>query len=138
MAGCARPGDAGCHRDQGGLGRRGARVNAVIQAYRFALDPTPEQDVVLRSHCGGQRFAFNWGPALVTAVVDQREAEASYGIPGAEPAPAAAWAAKSKEAYSSGLANLVTALGNYASRSGKRRGPKVRFPRFKGKQKTLS
>ena len=35
-------------------------MNAVIQAYRFALDPTPEQDVVLRSHCGGQRFAFDW------------------------------------------------------------------------------
>jgi hypothetical protein len=34
---------------------------AVIQGYRFALDPTPEQDAVLRSHCGGQRYAFNWG-----------------------------------------------------------------------------
>ena len=34
---------------------------AVIQAYRFALDPTLEQDAVLRSHCGGQRYAFNWG-----------------------------------------------------------------------------
>ena len=52
--------------------------NAVIQAYRFALDPTPEQDAVLRSHCGGQRFAFNWGLALVTAVMNQRNAEASY------------------------------------------------------------
>ena len=59
-------------------------MNAVNQAYRFALDPAPGQDVVLRSHCGGQRYAFNWGLALVTAVMDQRKAEASYGIPDAK------------------------------------------------------
>src|SRR3977135_4672777 len=86
--------------------------------------------------------------------MDQRKAEASYGIPEAELTPSLSWsayslrklwnrakgttapwwAAKSKEAYSSGLANLATALGNYASRSGKRRGPKVRFPRIKGQR----
>jgi hypothetical protein len=26
-------------------------TTTVVQAYRFALDPTPEQDAVLRSHC---------------------------------------------------------------------------------------
>jgi putative transposase len=37
------------------------------------------------------------------------------------------------------LANLATALGNWnASRTGTRRGPKVRFPRFKGKRHGLS
>ena len=123
--------------------------NAVIQAYRFALDPTPEQDAVLRSHCGGQRYAVNWGLALVTAVMDQRTAEASYGIPAAELTPSLSWSAyslrklwnqakdtvapwwaeNSKEAYSSGLANLATALSNWnASKTGKRRGPKVRSP----------
>ncbi|WP_405149657.1 helix-turn-helix domain-containing protein [Nocardia salmonicida] len=30
-----------------------------MQAYRFALDPTPRQQRVLRSHCGASRFAFN-------------------------------------------------------------------------------
>ncbi|MGC4987796.1 helix-turn-helix domain-containing protein [Nocardia salmonicida] len=30
-----------------------------MQAYRFALDPTPRQQRVLRSHCGTSRFAFN-------------------------------------------------------------------------------
>jgi putative transposase len=134
-------------------------VNAVIQGYRFALDPSLEQDAVLRSHCGGQRFAFNWGLALVTAVMDQRKAEVSYGIPDAELTPSLNWSAyslrklwnqakdttapwwaeNSKEAYSSGLANLATALGNWnASKTGKRRGPKVRFPRFAGRRKTLS
>src|SRR2546422_11016193 len=49
------------------------------------------------------------------------------------------WAENSKEAYSSGLANLATALKNWVnSRAGKRRGPKVRFPRFKGKRAGLS
>jgi hypothetical protein len=28
-------------------------TTTVLQAYRFALDPTPEQDAVLGSHCGG-------------------------------------------------------------------------------------
>jgi putative transposase len=134
-------------------------VNAVLQAYRFALDPTPEQDAVLRSHCGGQRYAFNWGLALVTAVMDQRKAEASYDIPDAERTPSLNWSAyslrklwnqgknitapwwaeNSKEAYSSGLANLATALSNWnASKTGKRRGPKVRFPRFTGKRHGMS
>jgi putative transposase len=133
----------------------------VIQAYRFALDPTPGQDAGLRSHCGGQRRAFNWGLARVRANLAQRDAERSYGIPDAEltPSPSVSWSAyglrkdwnrakdevapwwaeNSKEAYSSGLADLATALGNWAdSRSGKRRGPRVRFPRFRGKRKTLS
>jgi putative transposase len=56
----------------------------VIQAYRFALDPTPGQNAVLRSHCSGQRYAFNWGLALVKANLDQRKAEVSYGMPAAE------------------------------------------------------
>ncbi|MEO6089117.1 MAG: helix-turn-helix domain-containing protein, partial [Umezawaea sp.] len=36
----------------------------VIQAYRYALDPTAGQEAALRSHCGAQRFAFNWGLAV--------------------------------------------------------------------------
>jgi putative transposase len=52
----------------------------VVQAYRFALDPGPEQEAALRSHCGGQRFAFNWGLARVKANLDQRKAEQPYGL----------------------------------------------------------
>ncbi len=40
-----------------------------LQAYRFALDPTPAQDRALRSHCGGARFAFNWGLRRVKASI---------------------------------------------------------------------
>lgn len=134
-------------------------MSAVVQAYRFALDPTPAQQAALRSHCGGQRYAFNWGLAQVKANLAQREAERSYGILDAELTPSLPWSAyslrkswnqaksatapwwaeNSKEAYASGLANLAAALGNWSdSRNGKRRGPKVRFPRFRGKRRAMS
>lgn len=134
-------------------------MTATLQAYQFALDPTPEQDAMLRSHCGAQRYAFNWGLARVKANLGQREAEKSYGITGEDLTPALSWSAwslrkdwnevkgdvapwwaeNSKEAYAGGLANLAVALGNWKdSRAGKRNGPKVRFPRFKGKRAGLS
>ena len=38
-------------------------VVRVIQAYRFALEPSAAQEQMLRSHAGAARFAWNWGPA---------------------------------------------------------------------------
>jgi putative transposase len=119
-----------------------------LQAYRFALDPTPAQDRALRSHCGGARFAFNWGLRRVKANIGQREAEKSYGITGDGLTPALSWslyslrkdwnaakthvapwwAGNSKEAYSCGLANLAVALQTWKdSRTGKRKGPRAGF-----------
>ncbi len=131
----------------------------MIRAYLFALDPTDAQVEALRSHCGAQRFAYNWALARVKATLDQRAAERSYGIPDdqltapvnwsayslrrawnqakAEAAPW--WAQNSKEAYSSGLANLATALTNWsASKTGKRAGRPVAFPQFKSRRARLS
>ena len=134
-------------------------MSTVLQAYRFALDPAPAQEAKLRSHCGGQRFAFNWGLARIKANVGRRDAERSYGIPDENLTPSVNWSAyslrkdwnqakqvaapwwpeNSKEAYASGLANRATGLKNWnESRKGKRRGSKARFPRFKGKQAGLS
>ena len=49
------------------------------------------------------------------------------------------WAENSKESYSCGLANLATALGNWAdSQRGKRNGRRFGFPRFKGRRSGLS
>jgi len=131
----------------------------VVQAYRFALDPSVAQEAALRSHCGAQRFAFNWGLARVKANLGQREAERGYGVPEELLTPAVSWSAwrlrkdfnvvkhqvapwwpeNSKEAYASGLANLATALANWAaSRAGTRKGPKIAFPKFKGKRSVLS
>jgi putative transposase len=130
-----------------------------MRAFLFALDPTPAQAQVFRSHCGAQRFAYNFGLALIRANLDQRAAERSYGIAEADLTPAVSWSAyglrrawnatkhavapwwaeNSKEAYSSGLANLATALSNWSSsRSGKRAGRKFAFPRFKGRRSRLS
>ena len=65
----------------------------VVQAYRFALDPSPTQEAALRSHCGAQRFAFNWGLARVKANLAQREAERSYGVPEELLTHAVSWSA---------------------------------------------
>lgn len=130
-----------------------------IRAYRFALDPTPLQEEQLRSHCGAQRFAYNWGLRLVKTNLEQRAAERTYGITDDELTPTLNWSAfalrktwnnvkddiapwwreNSKEAYSSGLANLAAALQNWVSfQSGGRRGRSTRFPRFKTKKSRLS
>lgn len=131
----------------------------MLRAYRLALDPTPAQEQMLRSHCGAQRFAYNWGLRRVKANLDQRSAERSYGMPEELLTPSADWSAyglrkawnqvkddvapwwteNSKEAYSSGLANLATALSNWSRSSrAERRGPTMRFPRFKSKKALLS
>jgi putative transposase len=120
------------------------------------LDPTPAQARELARHAGAARFAFNWGLALVKAVLDQRAAEATYGVLAGGLTPALRWdlaalrrawnAAKhevapwwpacSKESFNTGLDNLVRALMNWAdSRTGKRAGRKVGFPRFKSKHR---
>jgi putative transposase len=122
------------------------------QAYRFALDPTPKQLRALASHAGAARFAHNHMLALVKAVMDQRAAERSYGIPEDQLTPvlgwslpalrttwnqrkvdcAPWWAENSKEAYNTGLDGLARALDAWAaSRRGQRAGPTVGFPRFK-------
>jgi len=131
----------------------------VIRAYLFALDPTDAQAEMFRSHCGAQRYAYNFGLALVRANLDQRAAERSYGITDDQLIPAVSWSAfglrkiwsetknerapwwaqNSKEAYSSGLANLAAALSNWSSsKTGQRAGRKIAFPRFKSRRSRLS
>ena len=54
-------------------------VRTIQQAYRFALDPTPRQERMLRSHAGAARFAYNWGIARTIEALDAREAEKTAG-----------------------------------------------------------
>ena len=128
----------------------------MLQAYRFALDPAPAQARVLASHCGAARKAFNEGLAQVKRCLDQRAAERSYGVPeqlltevpwtlpalrrwwnASKEVLAPWWAQNSKEAYNSGLDALARGLQQWqASRSGKRRGPKTGFPRFKSRRRS--
>jgi putative transposase len=127
----------------------------VLQAYRFALDPNDAQEGLLRSNAGARRFAYNWGLDLVKACYDQREAEKTYGTPAGDltevpwtayslrkrfnavkETAAPWWREVSKEAFSDGFAGLGAALKNFAtSKSGKRKGKVVGFPRKKRKGK---
>ncbi|MGC5020157.1 IS607 family element RNA-guided endonuclease TnpB [Micromonospora sp. DT47] len=129
---------------------------SVIQAYRFALDLTPAQQREVLAHAGAARKAYNWALARVKAVMDQRAAERSYGISEDQLTPTVGWSlpalrrswneAKdevapwwrdySKEAYNTGLDALARGLNNWAdSRSGKRAGRRVGFPRFKSRRR---
>ena len=128
-----------------------------VQAYRFALDLTLAQERAVLAHAGAARVAHNWALARVKAVMDQRAAERTYGIPDDQltesvswslPALRKAWnAAKddiapwwrecSKEAFNTGLDALARGLKNWAdSRTGKRKGRPVGFPRFKSRRRS--
>jgi putative transposase len=61
-------------------------VLLVIQAYRYALDPTPRQQRTLRSHCGAARYAYNWGLHLVKQRLDERAAGQDVQVPWTLPA----------------------------------------------------
>ncbi|MGC4797407.1 IS607 family element RNA-guided endonuclease TnpB [Micromonospora saelicesensis] len=129
----------------------------VVKAYRFALDVTPAQERTLLAHAGAARVAHNWALARVKAVMNQRAAERTYDVPYEALTPALGWslpalrkawnAAKqdvapwwrecSKEAFNTGLDALARALKNWSdSRSGRRAGRPVGFPRFKSRRRT--
>ena len=120
----------------------------VVQAYKYALDPTPAQERSLSSHAGAARFARNHMLGLVKATLDQRAAERTYGIAEDELTPSLGWslpalrrawnlrktavapwwAENSKEAYNTGLDSLARSLEAWSnSRKGKRAGASV-FP----------
>ncbi|MEV6216354.1 IS607 family element RNA-guided endonuclease TnpB [Nocardia sp. NPDC051833] len=127
-----------------------------LQAYRFALDPTPSQERALWAHAGAARVAHNWALARVKAVVEQRAAERSYGIAESALTPTSSWSLPalrrewntnksvvapwwrtcSKEAFNTGLDALARALKNWSdSRTGSRRGRAMGFPRFKSRRR---
>jgi IS605 OrfB family transposase len=129
----------------------------IIQAYRYAIDLTPTQEWAVLAHAGAARVAHNWALAQVKAVMDQRAAERSYGIPDDQLTRALSWSlpalrkawnvAKhdvapwwqecSKEAFNTGLDALARGLKGWAdSRTGKRAGRPVGFPRFKSRRRS--
>jgi putative transposase len=52
----------------------------VTRAYAYALDPTPEQTALLRSHVGGSRFAYNALLGLVKENWDENRAKKEAGV----------------------------------------------------------
>ncbi|MDA8037556.1 MAG: IS607 family element RNA-guided endonuclease TnpB [Actinomycetota bacterium] len=124
----------------------------VHQAFRFELDPNNRAISQLSSHCGASRFAYNTMLAYVIWAVEARAFEKrTTGQPSTQVPwnlyslrkvwnnevkswAAPWWAENSKEAYNSGLDSLARALDAFStSRKGARKGRRVGFPRFKGK-----
>jgi putative transposase len=90
----------------------------VLQAYQFALDPTPRKQGNLASHAGAALFAYNWGLELVKSRLDQRcagqDVEVLWTLPElrrewnlAKHQVAPWWQQNSKESYNSGLDALA-------------------------------
>ena len=110
-----------------------------MQAYRFALDPAPGQERMLRSHAGAARFAWNWGLARC------RERYAAEGKwysakdlhkmwNAAKKADLALgwWRENSKCVYQEAFSDLDRALGDFVkSKKGQRKGKRLGFPRVK-------
>jgi putative transposase len=120
-------------------GSVGARPCVVLQAYRFALDPSPVQERALRSHAGAARFAWNWGLARCRGRYDAEgkwysavELHRMWNqVKKADPA-LAWWSENSKCAYQEAFRDLEKALRDFAkSRVGQRKGRRLGFPRFK-------
>ena len=128
-----------------------------FQGFSFDLDPTPEQEQALRRFFGARRFAHNWA-------IDQLKGEnLSYSMTGMSFSKPTAfsynkrwnrekhWLAVDRETgqpwwqevgfhvYEDGIRSAVEAYWNWQqSRSGKRAGRPVGFPRFHGRGKNDS
>jgi putative transposase len=121
-----------------------------VQAFKFTLHPTDDQARSLARHFGARRKAYNWTVASLKADI---EAWHATGAETSKPSlrvlrkrwntvkdevcvnaetGAPWWRECSKEAYADGITGGVDAYWNWqASRSGKRDGKKMGFPRFK-------
>ncbi len=126
----------------------------VTRAVEVVLDPSPSQQRWLRSYAGSMRAAYNWALAEVRGNLEVRRDERERGVPEDALTPALSWSRESLiarwrqvrdevhpwhwdvsiHAFRTGIDNAALALKNYsASRSGKRRGRKVGFPKFKNR-----
>ncbi len=121
----------------------------IARAFEFEVEwpGDPDQAARIRSHFGARRKAYNWALGQVKADMDARKADPGHvAVPwnlyalrkrwNAEKAVVAPWwAENSKEAYSTGIADLCTALKNWSdSRTGRRKGRNAGFPRFRSRR----
>jgi putative transposase len=118
----------------GGLQRFAIPDGWIARGWRFEVEVTgPVQRQRIAQHFGARRFAYNWALAQVKANLDARDSDPSvpplaWTLPTlrkawnqakAEVAPW--WPACSKEAYASGIADLVQALHNWSAFPASRR-----------------
>lgn len=107
----------------------------------------PEAASRIRSQFGARRFAYNWALARVKADMDPKKVDPTHAsVPwnlyalrkrfnAEKHAIAPWWKENSKEAYSTGVADLCTALKNFSdATTGWRKGRAAGFPRFKARR----
>src|SRR5690349_2660884 len=106
------------------VGRYAVPEGKVVKGWNVRLEPELAQPPVWRRDCGARRFAYNWAVTQIseafargreTGEHDQEVWSAwslrkRWNQVKAEVAPW--WAENSKEAYSGGIADAVTALKN--------------------------
>ena len=95
-------------------------VETVRQAYRFALNPGPTQERMLRSHAGASRFAWNWGLARCkeSYAAERRwysavELHRLWNVAKKADPALAWWSENSKCAYHEAFRDLDRALGDF-------------------------
>ncbi len=117
-----------------------------MKGWTVRLDPSPEQAAKFRRDCGARRFAYNWAVTRISEAFAAGRETGDYDPAAwsawslrnqwnsAKAGVAPWWAENSKEAYATGIADAVTGLRNwYASKAGKRGGPRIGFPKRKKK-----
>jgi putative transposase len=115
------------------------RQGWVCQAYRFALDPTPRQEQMLRSHAGAHRFAWNLGLAWCQQRYGAErkwysaaELHRMWNAAKKADPSFAWWHENSKCVYQEAFRDLDRALRDYSkSKRGERGGRRLGFPRPK-------
>jgi len=125
----------------------------IIQAFTFALDPTPEQATQIARFFGARRKAFNWTLAVITAELGRyRETGESSDAPSfyslrkrwnAEKDSVCVtetgeiwWSEISKEVFADGVRGATDAYWRWQkSRAETIKGRRVGFPRFKKRGK---
>ncbi|MFI7669161.1 RNA-guided endonuclease TnpB family protein [Nocardia sp. NPDC049526] len=138
--------------------------------FRYCLDPTVEQQVVLARHAGAARFAFNTCLDIVKTALTQRKFDPDHSVPwtgfslinafnGWKKSEAAGrviavdaagvaevevtglvWRTQvSQQVFEEAAVDCGRGLAAYSdSRTGKHKGTRVGFPRFKKKHVTTS
>lgn len=112
----------------------------MIRAHTIRLNPTPEQECLLRKAAGTARFCYNWGLRAIKDALDQKQP-----IPTARALRDAfkriraqdyPWTFQvGKSAIDGAFINLGRAVKNFFdSRSGRRKGKRVGFPKFKSRK----
>ena len=123
-----------------------APTGMTVRGWIVALEPSPEQVASFRRDCGARRFAYNWAVTTISESFEAGKETGDYDSAvwsayslrkrwnRAKNDIAPWWAENSKESYAGGIADAVTGLKNWHdSKTGKRQGPKVKFPRRKKK-----